>query len=100
MYRLAEKISDMESENQVLRQQTLLNSPVKMAADNLSTPLSKVNISLQRSYLLSSPLCVREFTICFPPFFGKQVLENGHNAVGENRTIVIFFTPFFMMLSV
>ncbi|PKI76827.1 hypothetical protein CRG98_002813 [Punica granatum] len=31
----------MESENQILRQQTLLNSPVKMNADNLSTPVPK-----------------------------------------------------------
>ncbi|XWS31345.1 hypothetical protein CRYUN_Cryun23aG0068500 [Craigia yunnanensis] len=39
MHRLEEKISDMESENQVLRQQTLLNSPVKKISQHPPIPV-------------------------------------------------------------
>ncbi|XP_019705642.1 myosin-6 isoform X2 [Elaeis guineensis] len=38
MQRLQEKLSNMESENQVLRQQGLLNSPVKQISEHLSIP--------------------------------------------------------------
>ncbi|XP_021280021.1 myosin-6-like [Herrania umbratica] len=39
MHRLEEKISDMESVNQVLRQQTLLNSPVKKILEHPPIPV-------------------------------------------------------------
>ncbi|WRX08322.1 IQ motif [Theobroma cacao] len=39
MHRLEEKISDMESENQVLRQQTLLKSPVKKILEHPPIPV-------------------------------------------------------------
>ncbi|KAI3409534.1 uncharacterized protein J3R85_019201 [Psidium guajava] len=42
MQRLVEKISDMESENQVLRQQTLLNSPAKRLSENSPVTLSQI----------------------------------------------------------
>ncbi|KAK8285551.1 hypothetical protein V6Z12_D08G232000 [Gossypium hirsutum] len=38
MHRLEEKILDMESENQVLRQQTLLSTPVKKISEHLQIP--------------------------------------------------------------
>ncbi|XP_047149633.1 myosin-6-like isoform X2 [Vigna umbellata] len=41
MQRLEEKFSDMESENQVLRQQTLLNSSSKTMSEHLSTHISE-----------------------------------------------------------
>ncbi|XP_038692141.1 myosin-6-like isoform X2 [Tripterygium wilfordii] len=41
MHRLEEKVSDMESENQILRQQTLLNTPVKKIVEYPSTPMTK-----------------------------------------------------------
>ncbi|KAK7279476.1 hypothetical protein RJT34_24529 [Clitoria ternatea] len=41
MQRLEEKFLDMESENQVLRQQSLLNSSVKTMSDHLSNHLSE-----------------------------------------------------------
>ncbi|XP_077250914.1 myosin-8-like isoform X2 [Tasmannia lanceolata] len=41
MQRLEEKLSDMESEDQILRQQVLLNSPVKVMSEHLSIPKSK-----------------------------------------------------------
>lgn len=37
-HRLQEKLLNMESENQILRQQTLLNSPVKRMSEHLSIP--------------------------------------------------------------
>ncbi|GMP90505.1 hypothetical protein CsSME_00041604 [Camellia sinensis var. sinensis] len=41
MQRLEEKISDMESENQILRQQSLFNAPVKFVSEHPSTPVTK-----------------------------------------------------------
>ncbi|BAT95482.1 hypothetical protein VIGAN_08222100 [Vigna angularis var. angularis] len=41
MQRLEEKFSDMESENQVLRQQSLLNSSSKTMSEHLSTHISE-----------------------------------------------------------
>ncbi|CAL0299636.1 unnamed protein product [Lupinus luteus] len=41
MQRLEEKFSDIESENQVLRQQSLLGSPVKTMSQHLSTHVSE-----------------------------------------------------------
>ncbi|KAL5796425.1 hypothetical protein ACOSQ2_001245 [Xanthoceras sorbifolium] len=38
MHRLEEKFSDMESENQILRHQTLLKTPVKKISEYLSAP--------------------------------------------------------------
>ncbi|XP_017700885.2 myosin-6-like isoform X2 [Phoenix dactylifera] len=40
MQRLQEKLSNMESENQVLRQQALLNSPAKSLSEHLSIPIT------------------------------------------------------------
>ncbi|KAA3468868.1 Myosin-J heavy chain [Gossypium australe] len=40
MHRLEEKILDMESENQVLRQQTLLSTPVKKISEHLQIPVT------------------------------------------------------------
>lgn len=42
LYRLEEKIFDMESENQVLRQQTLV-APAKRTSDHLPPMATKVN---------------------------------------------------------
>lgn len=36
--RLQEKLSNMESENQILRQQSLMHSPVKRMSEHLSIP--------------------------------------------------------------
>lgn len=36
--RLQEKMSNMESENQILRQQSLMHSPVKRMSEHLSIP--------------------------------------------------------------
>ncbi|KAF6168634.1 hypothetical protein GIB67_005246 [Kingdonia uniflora] len=41
MQRLDEKLSDMESENQVLRQQAVSNTPVKRMSEHLAIPTSK-----------------------------------------------------------
>ncbi|XP_014632183.2 myosin-8 [Glycine max] len=41
MQRLEEKFSDMETENQVLRQQSLLNSSSKTMSEHLSTHISE-----------------------------------------------------------
>ncbi|XP_028114634.1 myosin-8-like isoform X1 [Camellia sinensis] len=41
MQRLEEKISDMESENQILRQQSLFNAPVKFVSEHPSTSVTK-----------------------------------------------------------
>lgn len=85
--RLAEKFTNIESENIILRQQALQNSPLKIAADILSTPVSKVSMGLQK-YQFSTSLYTR-FTIAH---FLKQTLENGDHAVEENRTFVIVQT--------
>ncbi|KAJ6810054.1 myosin-6-like [Iris pallida] len=57
MQRLTEKLSNMEAENQILRQQTLLQSPVKRMSEHLS--------------IVSTPT--------------KQNLENGHHDVEEYK---------------
>lgn len=44
MYRLEEKFSNIESENQILRQQTFLKTPVKKMADHL--PIAAAEVSL------------------------------------------------------
>ncbi|XP_058101304.1 myosin-6-like [Magnolia sinica] len=41
MQRLEEKLSDMESEDQILRQQALLNTPVKRMSEHLEIPRPK-----------------------------------------------------------
>ncbi|RVX19199.1 Myosin-8 [Vitis vinifera] len=51
MQRLEEKFSDVESENQILRQQALLKTPVKRIADILSTP--EKNQGLENGHHLS-----------------------------------------------
>ncbi|XP_027935832.1 myosin-6-like isoform X1 [Vigna unguiculata] len=56
MQRLEEKFSDMESENQVLRQQSLLNSSSKTMSEHLSTHIS------------------------------EQKLENGHHVGEDHKT--------------
>lgn len=38
MHRLSEKVSDMETENQILRQQSLLSTPIKKMSEHLSAP--------------------------------------------------------------
>ncbi|KAG6469013.1 hypothetical protein ZIOFF_073710 [Zingiber officinale] len=45
--RFKEKLSNMESENQILRQQTLLHSPVKRMSEHLSIPSTPTNHSLE-----------------------------------------------------
>ncbi|XP_038713709.1 myosin-6 [Tripterygium wilfordii] len=50
MHRLEEKVSDMESERQILRQQTLLNTPVKKIAEYPSTPMTK---SMENGHLFN-----------------------------------------------
>ncbi|CAA6655402.1 unnamed protein product [Spirodela intermedia] len=55
MQRLQEKLSNMESEDQILRQKSLLNSPVKRMSEHLEIPKS-------------------------PP---KMLLENGHHGSEE-----------------
>lgn len=42
--RLEEKFSDMETENQVLRQQALLHTPVKKTSERPPIPATQVNI--------------------------------------------------------
>ncbi|KAK8521766.1 hypothetical protein V6N13_021842 [Hibiscus sabdariffa] len=108
MYRLEEKILDMESENQVLRQQTLLNTPVKKISEHLHipvtpnlenghhidelnksnesqsvTPVKKVGIEsdgkLQRSNL-ERQHCVR----CFLPFFQQENIDALINCVARD----------------
>lgn len=45
-YRLEEKLSDMECEDQILRQQTLLVTPVKRMSEHLAiSPIKVVNYS-------------------------------------------------------
>lgn len=51
--RLEEKISDMESENQVLRQQTLLKSPVKKILEHPPIPVIPVKFSVNLLIFLS-----------------------------------------------
>ncbi|KAJ4955072.1 hypothetical protein NE237_011855 [Protea cynaroides] len=41
MQRLEEKLSDLENEDQILRQQTLLNTPVKKMSEHLAIPTTK-----------------------------------------------------------
>ncbi|XP_042491849.1 myosin-6-like [Macadamia integrifolia] len=41
MQRLEEKISDLENEDQILRQQSLLNTPVKKMSEHLAIPTNK-----------------------------------------------------------
>ncbi|XP_042453154.1 myosin-6-like [Zingiber officinale] len=45
--RFKEKLSNMESENQILRQQTLLHSPVKRMSEHLSIPSTPTKHSLE-----------------------------------------------------
>ncbi|XP_044493143.1 myosin-6-like [Mangifera indica] len=47
MHKLEEKVSDMESGNQILRQQTLLKTPVKKISEHLSSVASQ---SLENGY--------------------------------------------------
>nr|DAD20122.1 TPA_asm: hypothetical protein HUJ06_021585 [Nelumbo nucifera] len=42
MQRLEEKLSDMESDHQIIRQQSLLNSPVKRMSEHLDIPTTKI----------------------------------------------------------
>lgn len=54
--RLQEKMSNMESENQILRQQSLMHSPVKRMSEHLSiptTPTKQAVIVLQQGTVFS-----------------------------------------------
>lgn len=46
--RLEEKVSDMKSENQILRQQALLTPSVKKVLEYPETPATKVNICWEK----------------------------------------------------
>ncbi|WOK92762.1 myosin-6-like isoform X2 [Canna indica] len=48
--RLQEKLSNMESENQILRQQSLLHSPVKPMSEHLSIPKTPPKHSLENGH--------------------------------------------------
>lgn len=64
-YRLQEKVSDMESENQILRQQSLLNSPVKRIPEHPSTLATQVKINEIALYIfLSIMLSIYTRVIC------------------------------------
>uniref|UniRef100_A0A5B6YR02 Putative Myosin 2 isoform 1 n=1 Tax=Davidia involucrata TaxID=16924 RepID=A0A5B6YR02_DAVIN len=63
MQRLEEKISDMESENQILRQETLLNSPVKRMSELPPTPATK---SLENGHHVNEEIRVNEPQIATP----------------------------------
>ncbi|KAH9729018.1 Myosin-6 [Citrus sinensis] len=41
MHRLEEKVSDMETENQILRQQSLLSTPIKKMSEHISAPATQ-----------------------------------------------------------
>ena len=80
--RLEEKFSDVESENQILRQQALLKTPVKRIADILSTP--EKNQVYMCYYIYSPSSCSPPFSCNLYVIFALQGLENGHHLSEEN----------------
>ncbi|XP_073106123.1 myosin-8 isoform X2 [Elaeis guineensis] len=50
MESLQEKLSNMESEDQILRQQTLLNAPVKRMSEHLSSPATPTKHNLENGH--------------------------------------------------
>ncbi|MQL71295.1 hypothetical protein Taro_003629 [Colocasia esculenta] len=58
MQRLQEKLSNMESEDQILRQQALLNSPVKRMSEHLEIPKTPVKKDLENGHHTTEELKV------------------------------------------
>ncbi|KAK4794857.1 hypothetical protein SAY86_012851 [Trapa natans] len=86
MQSLAEKISDMEYENQILRQQTLLNSPVTIAADNLSTPVPKSlenghHIVEEKRTIEQAPSPVKKYGTVVDSKFRRSYIERQKESV-------------------
>ncbi|WOL18254.1 myosin-8-like isoform X1 [Canna indica] len=50
MQRLQEKLSNLESEDHILRQQTLLQSPIKRMSEHLSIPITPTNQNLENGH--------------------------------------------------
>lgn len=92
IFRLEEKFSDIESENQILRQQTFL-TPVKKAPEHPTTPATQVNLY---RWVDPHPLSISSFWFIFVYIFFcyLQRQENGHYASDEDKANVItFFSP-------
>ncbi|KAG0453292.1 hypothetical protein HPP92_025956 [Vanilla planifolia] len=82
--RLQEKLSNMETENQVLRQQSLLSSPVKPMSEHLSIPSTLIKEDLENGYSKSeeikepqsAPAATKSYahsnTISMVPYSDKQ----------------------------
>lgn len=56
MQRLKEKLSDIETENQVLRQQSLINSPIKPMSEHLSIRTTPVKHDLENGHFKSEAI--------------------------------------------
>ncbi|XP_038979493.1 myosin-6-like isoform X3 [Phoenix dactylifera] len=88
MQRLQEKLSNMESENQVLRQQALLNSPVKHISEHLSIPTapSKHNLGNGRHDIeetkepQSAPPAIKDYANSDPKL-RRSYIERQHECV-------------------
>lgn len=96
--RLEEKFSDIESENQILRQQTFL-TPVKKAPEHPTTPATQVNL-YRWVDPHPHPLSISSFWFIFVYIFFcyLQRLENGHYVSDEDKANVITFFPSYLFL--
>ncbi|KAJ6792577.1 myosin-6-like [Iris pallida] len=91
MQRLTEKLSNMEAENQVLRQQTLLQSPVKRMSEHLSIVATPTKQNLENGHhdieehkpSNIPPNLSEHLSIVATPT--KQNLENGHHDIEEHK---------------
>ncbi|GFZ13480.1 myosin family protein with Dil domain-containing protein [Actinidia rufa] len=86
MQRLEEKISDMESENQVLRQQSLINSPVKRMSELPPTPVTKnlANGHLNEDNMANEPQSVtpaKKFGTESDSKFRRSIIDRQHESV-------------------
>ena len=67
IFRLEEKLSDMETEDQILRQQTLLNSSSRRMSEHLAISTAEVEMVQKNVYL---------YMYFFPPFSHIDLSEN------------------------
>lgn len=88
MQRLADKLSNMEAENQVLRQQTLLQSPVKRMSEHLSIPTAPMKQNLDNGYHeieepkepQSAPPALKDYANADPKL-RRSYIERQHESV-------------------
>lgn len=91
--RLEEKLSDMETEDQILRQQALLNSPVRKMSEHLAipTPLENGHRVSEENKTSESYFDIM-FTYCYLPLLYSPKRESNfyrnHRVLHQQKSLV------------